>query len=227
LCVSTGYLSGMRPRRLREQRGGRAGGGRPPDPKPDQTRSPSPNQSPTGCGSPSPSPRKSPIGFGPRSPSPRESPIGFGPRSPSPRKSPIPLNLRARWTQESGSKKIGLCVLPWQKVATDAFNGLLGLPVTQKSGMWHWRRSQRPIWGQELAPSRLQPPTGRGYGRNSTGGWLADNPQGVPPRPRMCGGGGATRAAGKRGRGGAACRTASDAHPRASLLSRKPLSAIG
>ena len=46
-----------------------------------------------------------------------------------------------------------------QKVATDAFNGFLGLPVTQKSGMWHWRRSQRPIWGRELAPSRLQPPT--------------------------------------------------------------------
>jgi hypothetical protein len=75
-----------------------------------------------------------------------------------------------------------------QKAATDAFNGFLGLPVAQKSGMWHWRRSQRPILGRELAPSRLQPPTG-GYGRNSTGGWLADNPQGVPPRPRMWGGG--------------------------------------
>jgi hypothetical protein len=37
----------------------------------------------------------------------------FLPRSPSPRKSPIPLDLRARWTQESGSKKIGICVLPW------------------------------------------------------------------------------------------------------------------
>jgi hypothetical protein len=37
----------------------------------------------------------------------------FLPKSPSPRKSPIPLDLRARWTQESGSKKIGLCVLPW------------------------------------------------------------------------------------------------------------------
>jgi hypothetical protein len=86
-------------------------GGGAPDPNPDQTRSPSPNQSPTGRGSPSPSPRKSPIGFGPKSPSPRESPIGFGPKSPSPRrspifvyprvrasprKSPIPLDLRAR-----------------------------------------------------------------------------------------------------------------------------------
>jgi hypothetical protein len=28
----------------------------------------------------------------------------------------------------------------------------------------------------------------RAYGRNSTGGWPADNPQRVPPRPRMCGG---------------------------------------
>jgi hypothetical protein len=44
-------------------------------------------------------------------------------------------------------------------VPADAFNGFLGLPVTQKSGMRHWRRSQRPIWGRELAPSRLQPPT--------------------------------------------------------------------
>jgi hypothetical protein len=71
------------------------------------------------------------------------------------------------------------------------------------------------------------PTTHGGYGRNSTGGWLADNPQGVPPRPHMCGAGGATRAAGKRGRSGAACRIRSDAHPRASLsslLSRKPLS---
>jgi hypothetical protein len=34
------------------------------------------------------------------------------------------------------------------------------------------------------------PTTHGGYGRNSTGGWLADDPQGVPPRPRrMCGGG--------------------------------------
>ena len=66
------------------------------------------------------------------------------------------------------------------------------------------------------------PTTHGGYGRNSTGGWLADDPQGVPPRPGMCGGGGATRVAGKRGRGGAACRTRSDANSRASLLSQRP-----
>jgi hypothetical protein len=34
------------------------------------------------------------------------------------------------------------------------------------------------------------PTTHGGYGRNSTGSWLADDPQGVPPRPCMCGGGG-------------------------------------
>jgi hypothetical protein len=71
------------------------------------------------------------------------------------------------------------------------------------------------------------PTTHGGYGRNSTGGWLADNPQGVPPRPRMCGGGGgggATRAGGKRGRGGAACPAAPDVHPPASILSPRPLS---
>ena len=66
------------------------------------------------------------------------------------------------------------------------------------------------------------PTTHGGYGRNSTGGWLADDPQGVPPRPGMCGGDGATRVAGKRGRGGAACRVSPDVHSRASLLSRKP-----
>ena len=33
------------------------------------------------------------------------------------------------------------------------------------------------------------PTTHGGYGRNSTGGWLADDPQGVPPRPPACGGG--------------------------------------
>jgi hypothetical protein len=101
-------------------RGGDTGGDRPPNPKPDQTRSPSPNQSPTGRGFPSPSPRKSPIGFGSKSPSPRESPIGFGPESTSPRGSPIFFYPRARvhgrvrfrWTwesdglnQEPGSKK--------------------------------------------------------------------------------------------------------------------------
>jgi hypothetical protein len=32
------------------------------------------------------------------------------------------------------------------------------------------------------------PTTHGGYGRNTTGGWLADDPQGVPPRPPACGG---------------------------------------
>jgi hypothetical protein len=59
--------------------------------------------------------------------------------------------------------------------------------------------------GPETHPEPA-PTTHGGHGRNSTGGWLTDDPQGVPPRPRMCGGGGATRAGGKRGRGGAACR---------------------
>jgi hypothetical protein len=30
-----------------------------------------------------------------------------------------------------------------------------------------------------------------GYGRNTTGGWLADDPRVVPLRPRACGGSGA------------------------------------
>jgi hypothetical protein len=43
---------------------------------------------------------------------------------------------------------------------------------------------------------------GRGYGgRNSTGGWLADDPQGVPPRPR-------TTCCGRAGGGGGAARRA-------------------
>ena len=32
------------------------------------------------------------------------------------------------------------------------------------------------------------PTTHGGSGRNSTGGWLADDPRGVPPRPPACGG---------------------------------------
>jgi hypothetical protein len=45
----------------------------------------------------------------------------------------------------------------------DAFSGLLALSATPKSAMRHHRRrSQRRIWGRgELAPTRLQPPTGR------------------------------------------------------------------
>ena len=66
----------------------RGGEARPRISKPEQTRSPSPNQSPTGRGSKSPSPRRSPIRFGPRSPSPPESPTRFGSKSPGPRKSP-------------------------------------------------------------------------------------------------------------------------------------------
>jgi hypothetical protein len=31
------------------------------------------------------------------------------------------------------------------------------------------------------------PTTHGGYGRNTTSGWLADDPQRVPPRPRACG----------------------------------------
>jgi hypothetical protein len=81
----------------------RGGGTRPPNPKPEQTRSPSPNQSLTARGPQSPSPRKSPICFGPESPGPRKSPNCLGPGSPSPREaSPIsvgpesPMDPRAR-----------------------------------------------------------------------------------------------------------------------------------
>jgi hypothetical protein len=90
-----------------------------------------------------------------------------------------------------------------QKVATDAFNGFLGLPVTQKSGMWHWLRSQRPIWGRELAPSRLQPPTGGTDGIRPAAG-SPTTPRGCRRDHACAGGGGARRVAGKRGgrRGG-------------------------
>jgi hypothetical protein len=52
-------------------------------------------------------------------------------------------------------------------------SGFLALPVAQKS-----------------ASSTGGGPSG-GYGRNTTGGWLADDPRVVPLRPRACGGGGA------------------------------------
>jgi hypothetical protein len=39
-----------------------------------------------------------------------------------------------------------------------------------------------------LPPSWSQPPSHGGYGRNTTGGWLADDPRVVPFRPRACGG---------------------------------------
>ena len=64
-------------------------------------------------------------------------------------------------------------------------NGFLALPGGPEIRQQHRRRSQRRIWGQELAPSR--PQTHGGYGRNTTGGWLADDPRVVPPRPGACG----------------------------------------
>ena len=126
LCVSTGYLSGMRPRRLGAERGGARGGGaaakpqaRPnqePESKPESDRarvpeaeSKSKEESDLLWTRGSPSLRTSPIGFGPKSPSPRKSPIFLNPGvRVHGRESPIPLDLRARWTQESGSKKNGL-----------------------------------------------------------------------------------------------------------------------
>jgi hypothetical protein len=39
--------------------------------------------------------------------------------------------------------------------------------------------------GTRPEPART---THGGYGRNTTGGWLADDPRGVPPRLRTCGG---------------------------------------
>jgi hypothetical protein len=57
------------------------------------------------------------------------------------------------------------------------YNGFMALPA-----------AQRRIWGQELAPSRPQPPTGGTDGiQPATGGWLADDPRVVPLRPRACG----------------------------------------
>jgi hypothetical protein len=66
------------------------------------------------------------------------------------------------------------------------------------------------------------PTTHGGYGRNSTGGWLADDPPGCRRDQACAGGGGATRVAGKRGGGEAACPAAPDVHSRASLLSQRP-----
>ena len=78
---------------------------------------------------------------------------------------------------------------------TDKIQRISGPPGGPEIRQQHRRRSQRRIWGQELAPSRPQPPlreppTG-GYGRNTTGGWLADDPRVVPLCPRACGGSGA------------------------------------
>jgi hypothetical protein len=77
-----------------------------------------------------------------------------------------------------------------QCITTTRFDGHHPTDKTQRTSgppsgppeicMGHRRRSQRRIWGQELAPSRPQPPTGgRGHGRNTTGGWLADDPRGA------------------------------------------------
>ena len=97
-----------------------------------------------------------------------------------------------------------------QKVATDAFNGFLGLPVTQKSGMWHWRRSQRPIWGRELAPSRLQPPTEGPDGIRPAAG-SPTTPRGCR-RDHACAGGMVQRELGESG-GGAGRPVGSDPTP--------------
>jgi hypothetical protein len=44
--------------------------------------------------------------------------------------------------------------------------------------------------GTRPEPTPTNHPRG-GYGRNTTGGWLPDDPRGVPPRPCTCGEGGA------------------------------------
>jgi hypothetical protein len=67
-------------------------------------------------------------------------------------------------------------------------NGFLALPVAQKSA-----RSTGGGPSGELPGTRREPAptTHGGYGRNTTGGWLADDPRVVPPRLRACGVGGA------------------------------------
>jgi hypothetical protein len=119
-----------------------------------------------------------------------------------------------------------------QKAATDAFNGFLAPPVTQKSGMQHWRRSQRPIWGRgrELAPSRLQPPT-RGvrteFDRRLARRSRRRPPGGAAATTHVRGGGGCNASWGKAGRGGAACWVSPDVHPRARPLLPVPTAAMG
>jgi hypothetical protein len=71
---------------------------------------------------------------------------------------------------------------------TDKIQRVSGPPGGPEIRQQHRRRSQRRIWGQELAPSRPQPTTHGGYGRNTTGGLVADDPRVVPLRPRACGG---------------------------------------
>jgi hypothetical protein len=101
-----------------------------------------------------------------------------------------------------------------QKVVTDAFNGFMPLPVTQKSAMQHRRRSQRRILGRE--PGTRPEPAPTTHGGHTDGIRPAAGP---PTTPRGCrrdhacaggGGGCARRAAGKWERGGAACRTRPD-----------------
>jgi hypothetical protein len=85
-----------------------------------------------------------------------------------------------------------------QKVANRCIKRIYGAPSDPE--IHHVAPAAAPA--ANLGPGTRPEPaatTHGGYGRNSTGGWLADDPQGVPPRPRMCGGGGATRAGGKRG----------------------------
>jgi hypothetical protein len=45
--------------------------------------------------------------------------------------------------------------------------------------------------GSGITRPEPAPTTHGGYGRNKTGGWLADDPRVVPLRPRACGGSGA------------------------------------
>jgi hypothetical protein len=137
LCVSTGYLSGMRPRRLGAERGGARGGGAAAKPQARPNQEPESKPEPDRARVPESESKEEPDLLWTReSGSPRASPIGFGPRprSPSPRGSPVFFfnsNPRARvhgrggvrsrcwtwesdgrWTQEPGvrvQKKWALC----------------------------------------------------------------------------------------------------------------------
>jgi hypothetical protein len=74
--------------------------------------------------------------------------------------------------------------------------------------------------GPGTRPEPAPTTTHGGYGRNSTGGWLTDDPGGAAATTHVWGGCGATRVAGKRGKGGAACRVSPSANPRACILPR-------
>ena len=70
---------------------------------------------------------------------------------------------------------------------TDKTQRISGPPGGPEIRQPYRRRSQRRFWGQD----EPAPTTHGGYGRNTTGGWLADDPRVVPFRPRACGGSGA------------------------------------